>query len=326
MVETNINWKSKIDPAFDKVVREYVEFLGELGANPREGRLSIPKDVAESLAAKMPAPALDDADLESTGDLFRYIEKLGGLTGTNIRTFFDLIDSLGKEDPNEIIKICAKMTKSLPEEESRAFYNKKLNSFKDNPELNKALHDFNNDSLDFLSIVLSLQARYLFTILFEDEKKEIDANINYLKKSNSLLPIISVLSSSFSQIAHQKTLADLKENISKGDDDSIFKAVTIDKSLLSMDEIKDRISKAQLSGDEEFFKELGKAIADNPLKSPTPHGKTYTVIRMFWLHGLYKLTYRELHGFLESCDLIPPAYPGAFEKFMHRNIKPIFSF
>jgi hypothetical protein len=69
------NWKSKIDPAFDKVVREYVDFLGDLRGNPREGRLSIPEDVAESLAAKMPAPALDDADLESTGDLLSYIEK-----------------------------------------------------------------------------------------------------------------------------------------------------------------------------------------------------------------------------------------------------------
>ena len=78
MVKIKKNWESKIDPAFDKVVREYVDFLGELVANPREGRLNIPEDVAESLAAKMPAPALEDADTATARDQLQSPMKKGG--------------------------------------------------------------------------------------------------------------------------------------------------------------------------------------------------------------------------------------------------------
>lgn len=125
----------------------------------------------------------------------------------------------------------------------------------------------------------------------------------------------------FSQLANQMTLMELKANIAKGDGNSLFKAVTIDKSVLYLDEVRVRVLTAQLSGDSKFFTKLGKAIVDNPLKKIGQHGKTYAVLKMFWFHGLYKLTNEELYDFLKSCGLIPPSYPYAFEKFFQRHIK-----
>ena len=119
---------------------------------------------------------------------------------------------------------------------------------------------------------------------------------------------------------------ELKDKISKGDDKALLKAVIIDKSFLSTEEVKNRIIKAQLSGEADFFKKLGKAIADNPLKRVGRHGKTYSVIKLFWFLGLYKLSYSELYDFLVSCGLTPPEYPEAFEKFMKRHIKSVYNF
>ena len=311
------NWKSKIDPAFDKVVKIYVGFLDKLQASPAEGRLDIPEDFIESALEKSDLPPVDLSDPKSSRDLFNYIKRTGGITGNEFGTVFGLLESLDGKEPNETIKICAKIIKNLPEEESRQFYNYKLESFKDNPGLEK-------DAMDFSSIIVSLATRYLYIILFED-KREVTEDIAYFKKSNAVNVFLSSILSSISQVAHQATLEMLKENILKGDDKSIFKAVKIDKNFLFMDEVKDKIIEAQLSGNNKFFEKLGKSIIETPFEVPSLHGKTYAALNTFWIHGLYKLTYQELYDFLISCGLIPPAYPYAFQKFISRNIKPLYS-
>ncbi len=180
--------------------------------------------------------------------------------------------------------------------------------------------------MDFLSIIISLLSRYFFVRLFEDQKENLDESIDYFKRSNASIAFINFVLSSFSQIANLKTLADLKENISKGDEKAILKAVTIDKSYLYLDEVKNKIITAQLSGDNKFFAKLARAIADNPLKRIGQHYKTYSVLKLFWFHGLYRLTNEELYDFLKSCGLIPPTYPYAFEKFVQRHIKSVYKF
>jgi hypothetical protein len=92
---------------------------------------------------------------------------------------------------------------------------------------------------------------------------------------------------------------------------------------LFLDEVKKRIAHAQLSGDNVFFNKFGRAIAGNPLKSPAQHGKTYSVLNLFWPMGLYKLTNEELYYFLESCALNPPDFPDAFQKFVRRHIRSV---
>ncbi len=317
------NWKQKIDPAFDKVIRTYANFMTELQRHSNEGKLNFPADFTESIIKKF---GWQDNAEAANKDLLNYVKKTGGLKGKDINIFFSFLNSIENENIADLLKICSKIIKSLPEEESRKFYLNALKPYKNDPDLISNLDLNDKNSLDFLSIIISLLSRYFFVRLFEDQKENLDESIDYFKRSNASIAFINFILSSFSQIANLKTLTDLKENISKGDEKAIFRAVTIDKSYLYLDEVKNRIIVAQLTGDNKFFTKLSKAIADNPLKRIGQHGTTYSVLKLFWFHGLYKLTNEELYDFLKSCGLIPPAYPYAFEKFVQRHIKSVYKF
>lgn len=310
---------NKIDPALSNVVRIYVDFLEQLERNSNEGRMNFPDDFVGPIIQKSGWHDLSDA---SVADIFNYIRKLGGLKKADINIFFSLMGALEEENIEKILKICSKMLKSLPEEESRQFYLSNLESFKSDPSLKSNLDIATNKRcLDFFSIVLSLLFRYLFVRLFEDQNEVADDKKDYFKNSHTALAFINLILSSFSQIGNLRALADLKSDIAKGNEKAIFKAVTIDKTYLYLDEVKAKIQIAQLTGDSKFFSKLGRAISDNPLKRIGQHGKTYSVLRMFWLTGLYRLTNEELYNFFKSCDLIPPAYPYAFEKFLQRHFR-----
>ncbi len=316
-------WKQKIDPAFDRLVKTYVDFLSPFEKSPREGRLNFPDEFIEPIIEKSDWQNTHKADIESLDDMFVFLEKVGMASKKELKIIHAFYSS---KNADEILKICPEMIATLPEEESRQYYNDKLELYKNHPELKPDSEILDKDTIGFYSVVMSLLIRYLFVKLYAG--KEIDDNEaeKFLKKSNVIMPILSLVLSSFSQLANQKTLAELKENIIKGDDKSLFKAVTIDKTFLYMEEVKKRITQAQLSGDSDFFNKLGRAIASNPLKRIGQHGKTYAVLKLFWLMGLYKLTNEELYDFLKSCGLIPPAYPDAFQKFVRRHIRSVYDF
>lgn len=316
------SWKKKIDPAFDKLVKVYVVFLGDLERSPKEGQLALPDDLAQ-LVSKKPATH-DLGDIEAHSDLFNYLRKTGGLKTKDFKTFFEVLNSL--DDYDKTLKTCFRLIKSLPEEDSRQFYTIKLNYFKDNPEFKPNIDILNKSNLDFCLIITSLLSRFLFTLLFEEEKEIINEEIDYFKNSGAITSFISVMQYNFSQLANQITLEELKTKISEGDDKSIIKAVTIDKTILYLDEVKNRTTEAQLTGDSKFLGKLGRAIASNPLKNLAQHGKTYSVLKMFWFHGLYRLTNAELHDFLTSCGLIPPNSGYAFQQFVRRHIRSVYEF
>jgi hypothetical protein len=316
-------WKQKIDPAFDTLIKFYVNSLTQFENNPREGRLNVPNDFIESIIKKFGGLDVHEMDIESFNLMFSFLEKVGLVSKNDIKIFSAFFASKNVAD---IFKTSPEMIAALPEKESRQFYNDKLEFYKKNPDLIPDSEILDKKTLNFYSVVFSLSIRFIFAKLYDDQKEIIDPEIEFFKKSGVLIPILSVILSSFSQLAHEKTLVELKENIIKGDDKSLFKAVTIDKNLLYLDDVKKRIARAQLSGDSDFFNRLGKAIASNPLKSPAQHGKTYAALNMFWLMGLYRLTNEELYYFLESCGLNPPDFPDAFQKFVKRHIRSVYNF
>jgi hypothetical protein len=317
------SWKQKIDPATDRLVKFYIDGLTRLEKTPNEGQLHFRNDFIESIIAKSDWQTAYNYDLESYKDLFSYLTKLGALNNKDMKLIFDAINSL--ETPEETLKICPAMIRALPEEESRQFYIKRLESFKAHPDFKPDSDSFDKNTLDFYSTIISLIIRYLFAKL-EEEKEIVNQEIDYFRKSNAVIGFLGAIVTCFSPIANQMGITELKDKISEGDDKSIFKAVTIDKSFLYNEDVKKRILHAQLSGDTDFLKKLGTAIGHNPLKRIGQHAETYAVLNLFWFVGLYRLTNQELYGFLKSCGLIPPAYPNAFQKFVKRNIRSVYSF
>lgn len=177
---------------------------------------------------------------------------------------------------------------------------------------------------DFVSILFSIFIRFASSEIDEiykegAEKKDIAHLIDPIMLNTGIGVIYSIIS----QISHQKDMPTLLNNIEKGDDKSLFKAITIDKTLLSSEPVKRRIPQAQVSGDKTFLNKLAKNIAKSPLESVGQHGKTYAVLNLYWKNNieLYKLNNHELYCFLESCGLTPPAYQYSFDKFMERHIK-----
>jgi hypothetical protein len=317
------SWKQKIDPAFDKLVKTYIAFLTPFEKSPREGRLNFPAEYIEPIIETSDMQDAYKTDMESLDGMFALLEKVGMASKNDIKIIHTFYSSKNADD---VLKICPEMISTLPEEESKQFYRDKLEFYKNHPELKPDSEILDKNTLDFYSFVMSLLIRYLFVKLYSDGKEIINDEIDLFKKSGVIIPILDVILSSFSQLANQRTLAELKENVIKGDDKSLFKAITIDKNFLYLDEVKKRITQAQLSGDSDFFNKLGKAIASNPLKRIGQHGKTYAVLKLFWLMGLYKLTNEELYEFLKSCGLIPPDYPDAFQKFVRRHIRSVYNF
>lgn len=317
------SWKTIIDPAFDKLVKTYIDFLTSFEKSPREGRLNFPDEFIKPILEKSDIKDTSKTDMESLDVVFAFLEKVGIASKKDLKIFYAFFSSKNADD---ILNICPEMMKILPEEESRRFYKNKLEFYKNHPELKPDSEILDKNTLDFYAFVMSLLIRYLFVKLYADGKEIINGDDEFFKKSNAIFPVLGVILSSFSQLANQRTLAELRENIVKGDDKSLIKAVTIDKNILYFDEVKKRIAQAQLSGDSDFFNKLGRAIASNPLRRIGQHGKTYAVLNLFWVMGLYKLTNEELYYFLKSCGLIPPDYPHAFQKFVRRHIRSVYNF
>lgn len=59
---------------------------------------------------------------------------------------------------------------------------------------------------------------------------------------------------------HNRTLSALVSEVREGNDDSLFKAVSIDRSIVACEPVAVRISRAELVGDDTFFVKLGKAL------------------------------------------------------------------
>jgi hypothetical protein len=277
----------KIDPALNKFIRIHVVSLEQFERSPMEGKFSFPPDFIEPIVQKSGWQGPYDSDLSHSMDLFSFIAKTGAFNKKDLTPYFKIISLIDSDDHKSLLKTCYTMIKTLPEDESRQFYIQSLKPYKDASDLKSIIDSSEKANLDFYSVIFSLITRYLYVKCFEDEKPVKDDQIEYFKKSNAVLSFLNVTLSLFSQIANSITLTELKQNISKGDDKALFKAVTIDKSILYLEEVKARVLTAQLTGDSKFFTKLAKAIADNPLKRIGQHGKTYAVLKLFWYMGLY---------------------------------------
>lgn len=314
------NWKSKIDPCLVKTVTFFLDFVDQLEKSPREGLLGFPEDIDIN---SLQWHSLYHGEVKE--DSLDFLVNIGLITEEPIKKFFKAMQSF--DDPKRVIEICSGMVETLPEAESRLFYKKELKRLSEKVQIKDLSDLMDKKTRDFFSVTLSLIVRYLFiNIQGEPVTTSPEIENQFIRDHKFISMLISFLSMTFSNIAHQKTLYELMVRLSRGEDKSLFKAVTIDKSFLFHEEVKARIIKAQLTGDSKFFKNLGKAISDTPLRKIGQHGKTHFALSFFWLMGLYKLNSFELYRFLQDCGLVPPSYPYAFEKFIQRHINPVYGY
>ncbi len=317
------SWKSTIDPTFDEVVKTYVSLIRKQKEYVGDGHFGVKDEYSVHLNG------LDHQNsyLNNENVANNTFEALSSIGMAEVSIFFDLEGNI-KRNPELFLNSLRSMSKTFPKE-SRKYYHDKINAIQSgsfmisvdglSEEDKKKVIKMNTNELS--SLLCSLLCRYFFVRFqstFKEDSIEFD---DFIKKPGALGFFLSLIYNLFAQLSHQRTISEL---LAEGDDNSLLKAITTDKSLLYSDAVKDRFMKAHISGDFSFIKKVGTAISRKPLNKDAQHYETYLVLKLFWKAGLSKLKRQDLYNFLVSCDLIPPNYPHGFERFLGTYIIPLY--
>lgn len=96
--------------------------------------------------------------------------------------------------------------------------------------------------------------------------------------------VLAMLRQMQSIATHGASLSELIELAGKGSDEALFKAVSIDKTVVACSTAAGRITRASVENDTKFFRLLGAAIARMPKK----HWRSYDDLRLL-LHLCYEM-------------------------------------
>ena len=336
------SWKKKIDPAFDEPVKAYIKFLDQVENLPNEGEVTFNDESIELVREKNNLKA--DYSTESGMEMVQFVENVELLTEQEIKGVLDSIAAMdeyrqfseGINNAGLITRffkrlyfryimrdeIASKMDslmqliESLPEEESRQYYANKVNLFINDISTKYSFQPQEKIELIPLCILIRIAFAKIDAICEESATKE---EIEILSESTIVISkMLGFINSIMYQLSRQKNLHELLDNMEKSDDKSLFKAITIDNTLMGSEYVKKEAVKSLESGDTAFFDKLHTAKGKRPLESIGENAETHAVLEFFLNIELYKLNYEELYYFLEYCDLIPPSLPYAFPKFMQR--------
>ena len=115
-----------------------------------------------------------------------------------------------------------------------------------------------------------------------------------------------------------KSPFELFEKAKNGDRDSILKLIQLDKSLIQSDWSMREIKKAQLSGDQEYFKKLSKAIITNPFKPKKRNLKLSIVLVIGWEEGLKQFTNAEIFELVKELEIYGSEDPDSLYREINR--------
>ena len=312
-----LSWKEKIDPAFDQIMKFYVEFLDFVGLTSNEGWIGLEDDVLEHWEKK-----------GMKGWIKNYEKDMSTEKRTIIK--WKIPKVVSKEEAEkaryDFKKWLLKKIKRLPED-SQNYYKKVFLPFYSEID---AVHHFKNKSLETLKKISTDFWGDLFLLSLHDRIVEIqnqfrnsakEALEKDLYRHSFYLDITLAIYNSIALLVFEKTLTDLLKEAKNGDKGSFFNLVQIDRTVIECDWAQKIIRKAQLAGDEQFFKQMAKAISRTPLENDKEYTTARIVILIFWQLGLRKLDYIEMLELIESCGVKLQETPEAFERFVRRLIK-----
>lgn len=319
--ETDI-WKEKIDPAFDEIIKVYLDFIDRSHINVNTGYLYLDEDSLNFLKEKG-YPSFHKKikfDYEYNKKLTKDIIKLGACNDIEyILKFF----TAKKFD--QMKSYLLKMIYALQNKESKEYY-RTFFSFLETEEKLKSYFDRRHETdlkrcvFDVGMNILTLMIQVMVKGYWNTENDE-SIKRKRLDRLNLIKIGLSEVFNTISSITHKKSLDELLEEAEKGNDESLFKAIQIDKTLFDLDWLRKRIRKAFYAGDSSFFEKLGMTIEKTPLENDIEYTKLNSVLISFWGLGLCKLNNQELWELLKSCGIIVQYDPESFGKHVRRLIE-----
>ena len=127
------------------------------------------------------------------------------------------------------------------------------------------------------------------------------------KKQRLLALLFSLDKTVESMVTHGKFIDELVRDVKMGNDQSLFKAVQIDRTVTSCPPIADRITLAEMTQDEGFSKKLSNAIRTKPKKPKEEYAELrYVLYALEEADALGKLsTERAYRLFCEELAIYP---------------------
>lgn len=306
------SWKGNIDPAFDELIKVYMDFirLSHICDNNKSKRylfldaesLKILERKSYPPLSQKPKPnprknkktANDIINLGASADILNILKvfnfKDGTLSIENIKAIFNMMNG-------------------LPTEESKTYYRKHFDILQSPEKLCAFIEGKSSKEIEKHLIGLGME---LATLMFHTGLKGYwdDVNRYHEGKKVNKLNIISMVMlqvyNAISIIAYKKPLTMLIEEARKGNEKSLFSAIHLDKTLFDVKWVRKRIRKAFYSGDSDFLKQLGKAIIKPPLANKVIYGEIVFILAIFWPMGLYRLKNEELMELLKDCGIMMP--------------------
>ena len=307
------------------MVKRFLVFVKDLKNAAERSRQIIPEKLQEKLLnANEKQPFVPEDGIRN---LMGNDEVMAELPGTSevIRVFQNFGDRL-KSEPERLRQDLISLAEKLPQA-SRTFFIKELTApAKKSNNSARKLDKKHNEKSNAKEIRRggALLCALMFQCMFQGLYCSIEKNVRNRELLNNIdfiLTFFSLMDSLISQLAFQNTIQEL---LSKGDDESLLKAVRINKSIVCTDILKHRIARAQFSGDTMFLKKLGNNIAYNPLEKEALYSEAYVVLRTFWIAGLNLLKPKDMANFLKDCGIVHTTKPESLKRFIERHIHPIY--
>ena len=316
--ESVMGWKSKIDPDLDKAVKIFLRFLRMIKDETDEGNFAVKDEVLPLFENQEPRNYEEMENLMAQGqdELKAAIDELFSLSPIQRKR-------QGEDAKKELISSTESFSAA-----SREYYRDKFDHMSNGTFFKPTVGLPNEKRIKNIRYNTVELASSLFALIIRVELNDLESSIedsyNELADDSSEINFaMECIYSVFAQIAFQSTIEAL---LKKGDDKSLINALRIDKGILMNEKFRKRMAKAQISGNQKFLNKVARAISTKPLHKESPYYESYMVLRYFWLAGPCKLKPKELYDFLIDCEVRPgpPDYPDNLDKFLTRNIRPLF--
>ena len=312
------SWKEKVDPAFDKIIKTYLQFLEQSDLPANSGWIILTDESYKIWTEK---------GMEGWAE--RYEEYLKERSKMIIK--FKIPNNMSEK---EKIKTRRKFKKGLYgqikilPQESQIYYERVFEPFySESPMYSDYFNKLSASDLkewitDFHADQFLLQL-HVQMIKIEEEIKTTPKEV--LLKKYTRLPVIKdiILSlyNSISLLVLGRSLYVLLEDAKNGNnEESFFNLIQIDRTVIECEWAKKMIRKAQLTANEGFFKDMAMAITTSPLANDKEYSQAIVVLLLFWRLGLCKLTNDERLELLEKCGIKLQQGQESFRRYVDRLI------
>lgn len=305
------SWKEKVDPAFVKFIKFYLEFLKVSQLPGNRGYLALYDRNLRTLEIEgFPSIASvyeQDESKDSLIDLCSMVDETFRVE--ELKEFENQIKKEIRREKHNIFTYMSELSGAM-QGESREYYREAFKHLVSREKYNEYISGRKEDDVKELvkkaqSDLLSCQFN-LMVMDLADKKEEIRRNIqlrNFRYSTRMIKRNLFYTWDAVSIMVNGASLKELYRGAKNGDNDCLFKLIQVDKTFFDHKWFRMRINEAAYSGNLDFFESLGEAIRTDPLRHDTRQDRLdrlFVVIKFFWNFGLYRLSDYELHGLLIS--------------------------